>query len=341
MDITGYGIRIQFVSLCILFLIGCGQGRNAAPDQYGVTATLHDVPAERTWQELDIEKIGSISEGDSYIVYNPTTIKADDGDFLSVYDTGNNTLKTFTAEGEHLATYGAGEGRAPGQVLVLTDAGVWRDSLVYLVDPRQRRVSYFDRAGNFVKTEDYDLPVYRVHWAADSIKYEIPPAPLPGAPFMRIGTPDGAQEIFRQPVQVEESFMLDGSLHTTGRKAIYVPNYIPVILTYSPDDTTGTAYPTPDYGRQLPNPRDSEFLNEKTALSGGILSIFNPSLEGEGVAFDLYSVNPIEYLRSVRFRIDDASRLTENVLYAHGENVLVAARDTTVDLYRVLPSQSN
>ncbi len=333
-----YSTRFRILSLCVLFLIGCGGERNTPPDPYGLTATLHDVPAERIWQELDAEKIGSISEGDSYIVYNPTTIKADDGDFLSVYDTGNNTLKTFTAEGEHLATYGAGEGRAPGQVLVLTDAGVWRDSLVYLVDPRQRRVSFFNKNGDFVKTEDYDLPVYRVHWAADSIKYDIPPAPLPGTPFMRIGTPEGTQDISRPPVWVEESFMLDGSLHTAGRKAIYVPKYIPVILTYSPDDTTGTAYPTPDYGRELPNPREGEFLNQKATLSGGILSVFNPSLEGEGVAFDLYSANPIKYLRSVRFRIEDATGLTENVLYAHGQKVLAAARDTTVDLYRVLPS---
>lgn len=80
---------------------------------------------------------------------------------LAIVYAGDYRLKAFTPAGEHVATYGNGRGRGPGRVITLTDGGVWRDSLVYLVDPRQRRVSFFDEEGDFMRAEDiwqYLLP---------------------------------------------------------------------------------------------------------------------------------------------------------------------------------------
>lgn len=325
----------------LLLLAACGGGGEAPSDPYGLTAEIRgDRAIERTWVEAEVEAITSMSEGEAYTLFNPVGVAASDGDFLSVYDRGNMTLKTFTFDGEYLATYGKGRGRGPGQMMVLADAGVWEDSLVYLVDPRQRRVSFFERDGDFVRVENYERPIYQVDRAADSIKYELPPPPRPEPPFLRIMAPDGERIITRPPVRDVEPIMLDGMLLTTGRRALFVMRYVPVILTYAPEDTTGTAYPTPDWGQDLPTPEEDEQgppdeINGRTTLSGGVLSVRTSNPADGGIAFDLYDIDAMKYLRSVRMPIEVEPAPYGQAIYAYGEDLVATVRDTMVSLYHV------
>lgn len=328
----------MMLPFALFLLAACGGGSEVPSDPYGLTAEIRGTPPERTWIEAEVEEIASIdSEGEAYTLFNPAAVKVDDENFLSVYDMGNMTLKAFTFEGEYLATYGKGHGRGPGEMMMVSGAGVWSDSLVYLVDLRQRRVSFFERNGNFVRVESYETPVYQLRWADSSIKYALPPPPRPETPFLRIVAPSGARIIYRPPIRGVDRIMLDGTLHTAGRKAVFVMRYVPVILTYAPEDTIGTAYPTPDWGQDLPTPEDSqgppEAVQGQSTLSDGVLSV--PIPEAGGIAFDLYDARTMKYLRSIRLPIEVELPMYGQAIYAAGKDLVATTRDTTVTLYRV------
>ena len=326
--------------LLVVLLTGCGQRESSIPDPYGLTAAIGGAPpAERTWREANVEEIASLSEGKGYTLFNPSVIKADDGDFLSVYDRGNYTLKAFSWEGAYLATYGKGLGRGPGQVITLTDAGTRADSLVYLVDPRQRRVSFFNKDGDFVDVENHESPIYRMHEAEGAITYEMPPSPIPGAPFLRIKAPGDTMAIPRPPISSRAPIMSDGSLHTIGHKALIVPFYLPTLLTYSPADTTGTAYPTPDWGRTLPLPGEAggnpQLLNANPTISGNVLAIRTTNPATDSIAFDLYDADAMAYMHTARFPINLDPYPHGQAVYAYDKDIIATLRDTTMTLYRV------
>lgn len=156
---------------------------------------------------------------------------------------------------------------------------------------------------------------------------------------MRIETPDDERIIARPPVRGVEPIVLDGVLHTVGRRALFVMRRAPVILTYAPEDTTGTAYPTPDWGRELPTPeevkRNPQMVNADPTLSGGVLSVRTSNPTAGGIGFDLYDARAMEYLRSVRMPIEVEPASYIEAIYAYGEDLVATVRDTTVSLYRV------
>jgi len=327
------------VVLAVIVLASCGTQEDATSDRYGLTAeTRGNRSISRSWIEPGIKEVALLSSGEGYTLFEPRALRIlDDGNIL-VFDYGDYTIKAFNREGKYVATYGQGRGRGPGQMMTMTNSGVRRDSLVYIVDPRQRRVSFFMRNGEFVRSENYKVPFYRLAWAEDSTKYMVPP-PQPGRPFLKIETSNRKLSISGGPVRGVDEIMFSGYLHTSRRKAIYVPLYLPVLLTYTPNDTTGIAHPTPDYGRSLPIPEKtdrppSKDLNGPSTVSGDILTVQHPTPEVDSLMFDLYDVGKMKYTHSIRVPVDG-----EKSVYAHGTGTIASIRDTTVAIYSVSPVQ--
>ncbi len=313
-------------------------------DDYGLTAKIQgDRSFERSWVEPDVEKTATLSEGDGYMLYKPVLGRISERGQVYVFDFGDYTVKSFTQEGEYAATYGRGKGRGPGEVIMMSDVGVWRDSLVYVIDPRQRRVSFFQIDGDFVRSESYSVPIARLAWGNSSTKYVVT-GPQPGAPLLIIESPERREPISQLSSQPILPIALDGHLHTYHGKAVYVPSYLPVILTFSPDDTTGVALPTPDYG--LPRPkaeRDGRSVsapswrfNQMSTLSKGVLSVGRENSKAGNLLFDLYDLQKMKYMRSVRFPIQRKnSRFALWSLYAHGLEVVASVQGATVEIYEV------
>ena len=139
------------LTLLVVLLAGCEQGKSSIPDPYGLTAVIGGTPpAERTWREAKTKEIATVSRGEEYALLNPMGVEVIDANVLAVHDAGDMTVKAFTPEGSHLATYGKGRGRGPGQLMMLTDIDQ-ADSLVHLVDPQQRRGTFFRQSGDFVR----------------------------------------------------------------------------------------------------------------------------------------------------------------------------------------------
>lgn len=143
-------------------------------DAYGLTTRIQgDRSFERSWIEAHIDTFFVVSKGDAYTLYNPGGIWMGTSNLLYIADS-DFTVKAFTLKGDYVATYGTGRGRGPGQMMTMTDGGVWNDSLFYVADPRQRRVSFFNENGDFVRSTNFDRPVYRIARANDEIKYMVP-----------------------------------------------------------------------------------------------------------------------------------------------------------------------
>jgi hypothetical protein len=310
-------------------------GTEPAPDRYQLTVKLRgDTTIDRTWVEPAVEHVSTTSKVDDHPFSNPFIYMVDRDGIAYVVTSEDWAIRTFTAEGQHVTTYGEGPGPNPGELMRPTSVGVKGDSLVYATEPRLRRVSYFAKDGSFLRTERHeDVIPYQIAWTDGSTQYTFPPPPETA--FMHRTTPDRVRQI-NPPSRVEEPILLDGALHSTGDKIVFVMRYMPVVLTYSADDLAGTAFPTPDYGEPLPNPQAS-MLNSKPTISGGVLSIQVPADESGHLAFDLYDVDAMTYLRSIRLPIelDRASEARAQAYYAHGSRSLVTAQDARLSFYRV------
>ncbi len=134
--------------------------------------------------------------------------------------------------------------------------------------------------------------------------------------------------------EVDRVTLLDGYLHASQRKAVYVPFFIPAILTYSPDDTTGTAYPTPDYGHPLPTTeeegRPSPKMNGMSTMQNGVLSVQKPTPATDSLMFDLYNASEMEYMYSIRLPSNG-----KRALYGYGTGTVAALRDTSAIIYEI------
>lgn len=323
-------------------------------DDYGLTTEIRgDRSLTRTWIRPEIEKVASLSEGKTYTLFNPRLAQAvSEEGHLFVYDFGDYTVKAFTREGEYVATYGRGEGRGPGELTMMSDMGVWRDSLVYLVDPRQRRVSFFEKDGDFVKVETYEAPIVGLTWSGDLTKYmeRLHPAT---STFLSITTPSGHKAAISQLLSGDSPrIILDGSLHTSQGRAIYVMRYFPAILMFSPDDTTGVAYPTPDYGQPRPKVRTrnegraqqvfapSTRIHEKSTIHDGVLSVEVPDPEVDSLQFDLYDAREMEYMYSIQLPAEvEGGDRPFGALYAHGMDLVATVDEATVNLYEMQNSE--
>jgi hypothetical protein len=120
-----------------------------------------------------------------------------------------------------------------------------------VVDGLQRRISYSDRDyGTLMLTTSYEVPVASIERTTESTEYPVG-CEMSDSLFME--TPKSTRSVSYVTEDPTPSILLAGCLHTSGRRAVYVPSYFPVVFTFSPSDTMGVAYPTPEYG-EVPTP---------------------------------------------------------------------------------------
>jgi len=339
-DCLALNVRL-LLALVLIPLTACSSTDERTSGTYGIEARLQGDPSiERTWIEPSHRKIATLASGDEYTLFNPAESWILGDDRIYIWDGGDFKLKAFTPNGALVETYGRGKGDGPGEIEVYRDIGLVRDSL-YVLDSQNRRVSFFGRGGRFGRSTQYREGITNIAWAGDSIRYEL--FRVFGKPlFLRIlDLSSGHRTTVSNLLSVNlRSIVFDGVLLVSKRKAIHVPLYFPLLLTFTPGDTTATAHPTPDYG-EVPVPESrgsvqqgvirppSNSLHVDPTLHKGVLSIQIDSSK-DSIAFDLYDAQTMEYMHTVRLPITRS-----NAKYAYGRGLLVAEQDTTMDVYRV------
>jgi len=330
-------------SVIVLMLVICAPSLSEVPDDpYALRPTLVGEPAaERIWLEPAFEKVATLSESDNYVLYMPEAATLGPKGSVLVYDFGEHQLKAFDADGTFLRNYGRGEGMGPGEVTRLRDGGVWQDSLVYLVDDMQRHVNIFDREGQFIETEAYPDGLTQYRRGVDGTRYIRTPAG-PERPLLEVHTSTDVLPIRRFSTDPPDTgAWFDGWLNVHADRALYVPTYAPVVLSYAADDTVGSAYPTPDFGGPFygaPTGTGEGVYHIWTEVDGDVLTA--QLWKGEGTVssgpmpdslfFDVYDVADVSYQYSARFAVPG-----RRSMYAPESGLLVAVQDTTVELYRL------
>lgn len=342
---------LPFVSACLHHGDDSQKGSRQSSDQgveigddYGLTTPIRGSRSiTRKWTRPKIKKVASLSEGENYTLFTPRPAEVSENGRIYIYDYGDYTVKTFTRRGKYVTTYGYGRGQGPGEMTMMTDVGIWRDSLVYVVDPRQSRVSFFDENGEFVWSELYETRVARLALTEDSTAFEATPPLVPS--FMTITFPSGRQTVISQLFSRDvHPIMLDGSFHMLNNRLLYVPLYFPILLSFSAEDTVGIAHPTPDYGQPRPRPQTRNEENQVSAPStrlhwrathqDSVLSVEIPNSNVDSLQFDLYDTREMEYMHSVRLPIDESG-----AHYAYGTGTLVTHEDASINIYEVQTSK--
>lgn len=210
------------LACAVAVLTACGSRPETVSTPYGQRADLQGDPPTRTWVEPEFKKTATLTSGEEYALFNPAVIYMPDDGRIYVWDAGDGRLKAFTPDGKYVATYGEGAGEGPGQVQVYRNVGRLGDSL-YVLDPQNRRVSFFGMDGGFGRSEQYRDRVHSLAWASDSTKYELYIGPGL-SPRLDITAPSGRQTAVSD-LQVRDvsAIVFDGILHATEERAIYVP----------------------------------------------------------------------------------------------------------------------
>lgn len=331
-----------------LLFISCSDNSNHRSDLenvYNLNTHIEDreVP-DRKIRGYAIENEKKIMDGEDYFLHTPQSFDVGSkGKFIYVFDYGDMKVKEFDTSGQHLGTYGKGKGNAPGKVKNIANAGPIGDSTIYIVDQRSRKINFFRKDGSFKKVKSFkNITPNRYGKNKSGLEYLVT---MGMNDFFTKISYNNRQETFRK--FNNDHFMTSGGVvETYKNKAIYIPSFYPVLIEYRVGDTSGTAYPTPDYGnldtpsadvregngvKRVGAPPTSEIVHFSTALIDDTLSVQIPCPEAEfdeNTCFDLYEAEDLSYIKSIRTPIDKGSA-------NYWSNTVVSEKDTAVFIHEV------
>ena len=127
-------------------------------DSAGIEIVTNHLPLWQPGEEWRIEGepflvLGEIQGEPSKQFTSPTARRFSDGRIL-VSEQGERELRLFSADGEWLWTAG-GRGDGPGEFKNLQDTHVLRGDTVLVFDRPAKRASWFDSAGQFIRSERF------------------------------------------------------------------------------------------------------------------------------------------------------------------------------------------
>ena len=299
---------------------------------------------ERKINLYNIRKTDSIQKSKKYFLRNPQSFEIDsEGERIYIFDYGDMKVKEFDLDGIYIGSYGKGMGSGPGKVSNISDAGPIGDSAVYIADQRNRRVTFFDKKGNMKESLSYEN-ISPSRYKKDNYGTDYVTGLGLNGTFVLASRANKKQRFDK--FHNASPILSDGNVESYENKIIYIPSYYPVLIEYNIEDTTGTAYPTPDYGKEeapsanvkesgsgkrVSAPPTSERVHYSTALINDTLSVQIPCPNTDvkkNVCFDLYNPKDLSYIKSVRIPIDRGSA-------NYWDKTVVSEQDTIVYVRKV------
>ena len=206
---------------------------------------------DRNWQKVSLRRLYEVPREPDVVLYNPggPIIPGPDGSFFC-RDAGDLKIKRFDEDGNFVQAYG-GIGEGPGEFNVLIDAAVLGDSVLYVADLNNRRVTFFDVESAAYLHSISDMPAFRYRITRGGRAYWL------GTSFrsaLLYGTSREGEEarlfgtLTKDQTRAHKG-IFDGRIVTYGEHMIHVLFRYPIIIQY---DSTGSviyARGTPDLGR--------------------------------------------------------------------------------------------
>ena len=162
-----FQFRRNQVAWGMMWLILAGAGCNSGTEYVtfeGLAMPMRpQASVEREWRQVSLRQLYEVPRESGIELYRrgPFTIGPDGA--LYFRDIGDMKIKHFDADGYFKHSYGRlGEG--PGEFSFFTDAGILRDSVLYVMDPYRRIVSFFavDSSTFLYSIPDVDTYRYRI-----------------------------------------------------------------------------------------------------------------------------------------------------------------------------------
>ena len=337
-------MNIRYTILICFLVLSCSTEEDEATlgDFLFLEKAEEQKTKQRILKNVSVNKIFEFSENEDFTLYDPSYIIPDTNGDVYVVDYGTYRILQFDSEGNYIMSYGNGIGNAPGEFVSITAVEVTSDSIIYVTDPNNLRISSFSKStGNFID--------YRVFDRKET-------------PYRHVVTDTGIEYIFRafNTLSFESNSMgrsvtfgklvegdrfisrlvADGMMETYKDWMIFVPFRFPIIMVYDVNGSLVRAKRTMTFDRfeepqillDVTNGFES-YKVEGDYVNGFILSIVEDELllqspkDSEDLIIDVYEAGSIEYKYS--FRLDYYPS------YITKERVYQPTREGTVIVYSI------
>ena len=286
---------------------------------------------ERIWEEVTFEKLFVLPIDSQIFLYNPSWVKSDTAGDIYVVDLSTLQILRFAEnDGRFLTSYGNGIGTGPGEFHRITDFGAAGDSIVFVVDDRRRRISYFIKeSGDFVESSistTKEAP-FKHAVTESGIEYTM----YDWSDYNFSSKIDDRVVRFAKETEKLMGTLAFGSTTTYKDYMVYVPSFYPLILIYDADGNVIMSKRTIDYNDNFELPKlkkderglidiDGNYLYGPISIYADELYILKVHNE---LAFDVYNAKTVDYRYSFRIPPRFNSHFMKNRLYQVVDSAVV------------------
>ncbi len=338
----------RYIVLICFFVLSCssGEGEATLGKFLFLEKAEEQQTSERVWEPVSVSRMFELPMEEEIMLYDPQWIIPDstNGD-MYVVDYGVYQILRFDSTGNYIMSYGSGTGSAPGEFLSITSVEVAYDSLIYVTDSNNARISSFSKAtGSLIDSRVFDMHArpYRHAITDTGIEYFL-------RAFNKLSFESNYRDRsieFGELVEGDRyaSYLLGiGMIETYQDWMIYVPSRFPVIMVY---DVTGSlvrakktmtldGFEEPQLVRYVMNGIESYRIegdrvnSSRVSVVGDELLLQSKSYSGaEDRIVDVYEAGSLEYKYSFRLDHYYPGSITNNRIYRR-------TRDGTVIVHSI------
>ncbi len=229
-------LKLAGVGVLLISSLGCGK-----PDRLQVEIQIPLIEQDatsRAWRNVTLDSLHYLPVDDSVMLYLPGSVLKGPGKNVYVGDYGDMSVKAFDSLGRHIKTYGQGIGSAPGEVLQMGNLGTIGDSVVFVYDSMNRRLTYFQPDGSLLSMEEPDNRFRRMVITNNGRKYWLISSDYGYREFFVTSSKVDTLTFGRlldENLHVRNKYLLPGNLRAYGEDVLFVPDLYPTLIRYNSD----------------------------------------------------------------------------------------------------------
>ena len=227
----------RYTVLICVFVLSCSSAEEEASfgDFLFLDKAEEQETGERIWKDVSVSKIFELPGDEEIMLYNPQYIIPDTNGDMYVVDYSAYQIFRYDSDGNYIMTYGSGVGNAPGEFVSISSVQVLSDSLIYVTDPNNLRISSFSKVtGKFVDSRVFDrqeVPFGRAVTNTD-IEYILRAYNTLSFESNFRGKSVQFGELIEGDDLFVSTMLASGMIETYKDWMIYVPFHFPVIMVY-------------------------------------------------------------------------------------------------------------
>lgn len=337
----------RYTVLICFFVLSCSSGEDKANfgDFLFLEKAEEQQTRERVWENVSLSRMFELPVEEEIMLYDPQWIILDTNGDMYVVDYGAYQILRFDSAGNYIMSYGSGAGSAPGEFLSISSVEVASDSLIYVTDSSNSRISSFSKAtGSLIDSRVFDRreAPYRHAITDTGIEYIF-------RAFNKLAFESNFRDRsieFGELVEGDRSvsgLVADGMIETYKDRMIYVPLRFPVIMVYDVNGSLVRAKKTmtldgfeePQLVRYVMNGIES-YRIEGDHVNSIFVSVVGDELllqsksDSEDLIVDVYEAGAIEYKYSFRLGLDYFAS------YIANDRIYQLTRDATVIVHSII-----